>query len=137
VNNKRRAPASSSSPNKRARSNNPSTAASAQADPKQEIPESEPRASNPANKIGNVDTHPNPGGVDPAEVKDKIASAAAAARVDADPPLGRLERALNEQKGNWKGGRGRGECVVWWIRMEDMRCAYCDLYIEMVLMRGQ
>jgi len=49
-----------------------------------------------------------------------IASANAAAQVDADPPLDKLSRAitaLNKSNGAFE----KGEAVVYWMRMEDMR----------------
>jgi deoxyribodipyrimidine photo-lyase len=46
----------------------------------------------------------------------KVATAEDAARVDANPPLGQLVRLLEQSKKAEKG-----ECVVYWMRMEDMR----------------
>ncbi|KAI0269121.1 DNA photolyase, FAD-binding/Cryptochrome [Gloeopeniophorella convolvens] len=50
----------------------------------------------------------------------KVATPAAAAAVDADPPLGKLLRALK----NVPNPSGKGDAVVYWMRMEDMRV--CD-----------
>lgn len=70
------------------------------------------------------------------EVDGKVAHPANAARVDADPPLDRLLRVQRETWGNVapslnspvKRGKGkveevvgRGEAVVYWMRMQDMR----------------
>ncbi|KAJ9091068.1 hypothetical protein QFC20_007743 [Naganishia adeliensis] len=70
------------------------------------------------------------------EIHGKVAHPANAARVDADPPLDRLLRVQRETWGNVapslnspvKRGKGkieevvgRGEAVVYWMRMQDMR----------------
>lgn len=47
----------------------------------------------------------------------KVATAEDAARADADPPLNQLMRALGEPKKDVE----KGQCVVYWMRMEDMR----------------
>lgn len=46
----------------------------------------------------------------------KIATAEAAAKADEDPPLDQLMRLMKEQK-----EVVRGESVVYWMRMEDVR----------------
>jgi deoxyribodipyrimidine photo-lyase len=51
----------------------------------------------------------------------EIATAEAAARVDADPPLAQLLSALKEDK---QGDIPRGEAVIYWMRLEDMRSLY-------------
>lgn len=53
------------------------------------------------------------------EVKGKVASAEVAAKVDANPPLDIL-MDLQTAKGVKKAGKG--ESVVYWMRMEDLRC---------------
>ena len=50
----------------------------------------------------------------------KVASAEVAAKVDEDPPLDQLMRLANEKKKDV----GKGESVVYWMRMEDIRSAY-------------
>ncbi|KAL7420904.1 DNA photolyase phr1 [Cryptotrichosporon argae] len=52
------------------------------------------------------------------EIKGKIATADDAARADDDPPLDQLMRLL---KAEHAASAERGECVVYWMRMEDMR----------------
>lgn len=47
----------------------------------------------------------------------KVATFENAARVDERPPLVQLERALVEGSPN----PGKGECVVYWMRMQDLR----------------
>ena len=47
----------------------------------------------------------------------KVATAEDAARADADPPLNQLLRLLGEGKQVVE----KGESVVYWMRMEDMR----------------
>ena len=47
----------------------------------------------------------------------KIATAEDAARVDEDPPLDQLLRVLEEKKETVE----KGESVVYWMRMEDIR----------------
>jgi deoxyribodipyrimidine photo-lyase len=47
----------------------------------------------------------------------KIATAEAAAKVDAHPPLDRLLKALKANQSNVS----QGEAVIYWMRMEDMR----------------
>ncbi|QRV87506.1 deoxyribodipyrimidine photo-lyase [Ceratobasidium sp. AG-Ba] len=54
------------------------------------------------------------------QVHGKIATAENAARVDADPPLGRLQNAISEHKNDIKNP-AKGDSVVYWMRMEDMR----------------
>lgn len=49
------------------------------------------------------------------ELPGRIATAAAATVVDADPPLVRLMNAMEEQK------IIKGECTVYWMRMQDLR----------------
>ncbi|KAI0068783.1 hypothetical protein BV25DRAFT_1986350 [Artomyces pyxidatus] len=59
----------------------------------------------------------------PADVRvvhNKVATAEAAAKVDGDPPLGRLIQALEE----CNVLPVKGHSVVYWMRMEDMRI--CD-----------
>ncbi|WWD20859.1 hypothetical protein CI109_105336 [Kwoniella shandongensis] len=51
------------------------------------------------------------------EIKGKIANREDAARVDADPPLNQLVRLMEN---GWKEAE-KGESVVYWMRMEDMR----------------
>ncbi|WVQ71157.1 hypothetical protein IAR50_000682 [Cryptococcus sp. DSM 104548] len=51
------------------------------------------------------------------EIKGKIATAEDAARMDNDPPIERLYKALDNQKEI----KERGESVVYWMRMEDLR----------------
>lgn len=53
------------------------------------------------------------------ELYNKVATAAAAASVDRDPPLYKLLDLVNS--GPKK--TGRGDAVVYWMRMEDMRGA--------------
>ena len=53
------------------------------------------------------------------EVKGKVASAEVAAKVDANPPLDIL-MDLQTAKGVKKAEKG--ESVVYWMRMEDLRC---------------
>ena len=48
----------------------------------------------------------------------RVASPEAAAAADADPPLGRLFRALEHVK---TISTNTGDSVVYWMRMEDMR----------------
>ncbi|EJU00641.1 hypothetical protein DACRYDRAFT_23046 [Dacryopinax primogenitus] len=71
-----------------------------------------PASSSPNKRARTIHGHS-----DPPEVKDKIASASAAAAVDAHSPLSILERALDRRP----PGKLEGECVVYWMRMEDMR----------------
>jgi len=47
----------------------------------------------------------------------KIASAEAAGRVDADPPMNQLEKLL---EAGLKKAR-KGKCVIYWMRMADLR----------------
>lgn len=54
---------------------------------------------------------------DAAVVQNKIATAEAAARVDADPPLTKLTALLDK---GFKPAQ-KGDAVVYWMRMEDMR----------------
>lgn len=54
---------------------------------------------------------------DTAVVQNKIATAEAAARVDADPPLTKLTALLDK---GFKPAQ-KGDAVVYWMRMEDMR----------------
>ncbi|KAH7105554.1 FAD binding domain of DNA photolyase-domain-containing protein [Auriculariales sp. MPI-PUGE-AT-0066] len=49
----------------------------------------------------------------------RVATAEDAARVDADPPLQLLENAMTEQQ--VREPRVKGDCVVYWMRMEDLR----------------
>ncbi|KZT26858.1 hypothetical protein NEOLEDRAFT_1177049 [Neolentinus lepideus HHB14362 ss-1] len=51
---------------------------------------------------------------------NKIATAEAAAKVDVDPPLQKLLQAVKDGVKN----PGKGEAVVYWMRMEDLRT--CD-----------
>ena len=46
-----------------------------------------------------------------------MATAEVAAKVDEDPPLDQLTRLLNESKKDVD----KGESVVYWMRMEDLR----------------
>ena len=48
---------------------------------------------------------------------NRIATAEAAARVDADPPLGKLLKALH----NSVKTVPKGEAIVYWMRMADLR----------------
>jgi deoxyribodipyrimidine photo-lyase len=52
---------------------------------------------------------------------NKIATAEAAATVDADPPLPKLIKAVNDDFKTIKG-----KCVVHWMRMGDLRSMYCS-----------
>ncbi|CAE7204149.1 unnamed protein product [Rhizoctonia solani] len=54
------------------------------------------------------------------QVHGKIATAENAARVDAEPPLGRLQTAISEHKNESKN-IAKGDSVIYWMRMEDMR----------------
>jgi hypothetical protein len=54
------------------------------------------------------------------QVHGKIATAENAARVDANPPLAQLQNAIAQHKMDIKNPR-KGDCVVYWMRMEDMR----------------
>ena len=45
----------------------------------------------------------------------RVATAEAAASMDADPPLGRLMRA------RVVGNPGKGKAVIYWMRMGDLR----------------
>jgi deoxyribodipyrimidine photo-lyase len=47
----------------------------------------------------------------------KVATAEDAARVDANPPLDQLMKLQQQPKDKV----AKGECVVYWMRMEDMR----------------
>ena len=49
---------------------------------------------------------------------NKIATVENAAKVDAHPPVFQLLDALH---GNAKKKPTKGECVVYWMRMEDLR----------------
>lgn len=49
------------------------------------------------------------------ELPGRIATAGAAAIVDADPPLKHLTALMEEQK------IVKGECAVYWMRMQDLR----------------
>ena len=51
----------------------------------------------------------------------KIATAEAAARVDANPPLSQLLMASKEVMQQKSSG---GESVIYWMRLEDMRSSY-------------
>ncbi|WRT70869.1 uncharacterized protein IL334_007868 [Kwoniella shivajii] len=51
------------------------------------------------------------------EIKGKIATAEDAARADEDPPLNQLERLIEKGQKQVE----KGDCVVYWMRMEDMR----------------
>jgi deoxyribodipyrimidine photo-lyase len=51
---------------------------------------------------------------------NKVASAEAAAAVDRDPPLQKLLEAV--KKGVSKPAKG--ECVVYWMRLEDLRSMF-------------
>lgn len=50
-------------------------------------------------------------------IEGKIATAEDAARVDADPPLDQLMRLLKDDTPKTE----KGDSVVYWMRMEDMR----------------
>ncbi|KAG8700865.1 hypothetical protein FRC09_005703, partial [Ceratobasidium sp. 395] len=54
------------------------------------------------------------------QVHGKIATAENAARVDANPPLGQLQSAIAEHKNDIKNPP-KGDSVLYWMRMEDMR----------------
>ncbi|CUA69414.1 deoxyribodipyrimidine photo-lyase [Rhizoctonia solani] len=54
------------------------------------------------------------------QVHGKIATAENAARVDTDPPLGRLQNAISEHKDELRN-ISKGDSVIYWMRMEDMR----------------
>lgn len=56
----------------------------------------------------------------------KVASAEAAARVDAYPPLKKLLDALLDREADVP----KGEAVIYWMRMEDMRSASGNLFIN-------
>ncbi|OCF35932.1 hypothetical protein I317_00453 [Kwoniella heveanensis CBS 569] len=51
------------------------------------------------------------------EIKGKVATYEDAARTDEDPPLDQLTRLLE----NGQEDVPKGDCVVYWMRMEDMR----------------
>lgn len=53
-------------------------------------------------------------------VAGKLATPEAAARVDADPPFAKLLRALQANVKNLP----KGQAVVYWMRMEDMRSGF-------------
>lgn len=53
-------------------------------------------------------------------VYNRIASREEAAAVDSDPPLEKLLKAV-ENNSSSIGDRKKGECVVYWMRMEDLR----------------
>lgn len=53
----------------------------------------------------------------------KVASAKAGAAVDAKPPLTQLVEAMSKVVKN----PAKGDCVVYWMRMTDMRCAFPSL----------
>lgn len=57
----------------------------------------------------------------------KIATAKAAARVDADPPYFMLLKALKDDK--TKNVPNGGESVLYWMRLEDMRSLYLSCLI--------
>lgn len=50
-------------------------------------------------------------------VEGKVATVEDAARADEDPPLDQLMRVLKNNKGKVE----KGESVVYWMRMEDVR----------------
>ena len=52
---------------------------------------------------------------------NKIATAENAAKVDAHPPLLKLLDAVRDYGTN--GDVAKGDCVVYWMRMEDLRSA--------------
>ena len=54
------------------------------------------------------------------QVHGKIATAENAARADDDPPLGQLQNAIAQHKHDLRTVQ-TGECVVYWMRMQDMR----------------
>lgn len=58
------------------------------------------------------------------QVHGKIATAENAARADADPPLAQLQNAIAQHKHDLRTVQN-GECVVYWMRMQDMRGKYC------------
>ncbi|CCO28156.1 deoxyribodipyrimidine photo-lyase [Rhizoctonia solani AG-1 IB] len=54
------------------------------------------------------------------QVHGKIATFDNAARVDGNPPLGKLQNAISEHKDELKT-TSKGDSVIYWMRMEDMR----------------
>jgi hypothetical protein len=59
----------------------------------------------------------NGGSSDTRIVHRKIASAEAAAKADADPPLGQLMQRVKPASPSL----AKGDAVVYWMRMQDMR----------------
>jgi deoxyribodipyrimidine photo-lyase len=54
-----------------------------------------------------------------------VATAEVAAKVDEDPPLNQLTRLLDEKKNSVD----KGESVVYWMRMDDMRSEWSSARI--------
>lgn len=55
------------------------------------------------------------------EVYSRIASKEDAGAVDSNPPLEQLLRAVDKSAIARDGRDKKGECVVYWMRMEDLR----------------
>ncbi|KAI0322475.1 DNA photolyase, FAD-binding/Cryptochrome [Amylostereum chailletii] len=71
----------------------------------------------PAFPVSSPSPAKRPRSSQPSFVHNKIASSEAAARVDADPPINKLLHALE----NRTLSPNKGDTVVYWMRMEDMR----------------
>jgi deoxyribodipyrimidine photo-lyase len=67
---------------------------------------------------------------DVSRLEGKVATAEDAARLDSNPPLAQLNSLMQDLK-----DVGKGESVVYWMRMEDMRCEPVMLSITIQLIK--